>query len=525
MKKVRLEAAGAFGVMTDGGRDRDAMLVYAGQFESMDGPVKVTPEAIALLVQNHNAKLAALNRTPKMGDYPPIMLDHSNSARDVVGRLVGPLTQGEHEGTPAIFGKVRILGKENLEKVEDGRWTHLSIGADLETGTMHELTITPFPAAANAALLSKEATMARKKLGSTDAPKGITTGEPKDEELCNKKKLSEDDDEDDETKKLADGEKPEEKLSETEPGTEPKKDEPKEGEQLSDDKDEDDKLGGNGFRVVKQGKFWYGRGWSDEYPNAKIFATRQEAEKVAQEEGGKVVGKDSKDDDLSDDNDADDKFAKMSSGFRSKAAAVRMALRQQGIASRLSALRAEAKITPAEMKKINLAKLAAASDATVDAVLETYKQRQPVIHTGIFGTIKAETAAQLAARMQKKEITKLEAESRERFTSLGANRKTKLGEFPPPTDQSTVSTDKKPVEEISGMSDDEAAFDEFARMIREGRDNEAREMFRKLNQKPEAVNPGQPIAEMSALQSSFDELLGEFDSFVKLASGRKGVKL
>lgn len=475
MKKIRLEAAGSFGMVSDGGKDRDALLVYVGEFESMDGPVSVSMDHIALLVKNHNEKLAGLKRAPTMRDYPPIMLDHSNSARDVVGRLVGPLSEGEHEGIPAIFGKVRILGKENIEKVEDGRWTHLSIGADLDAGTMHELTITPFPAAANAALLSQEATMARKKLENPDIEKGKTTGEPADE-----KKLSEDKDKDDETKKLKDGDEPDEKLSENEPKDEPKKDEKKEGDKLSDDKDEDDKL-------------------SDD---------KDEDDKLSKEE-----------------KEDDEKLSKLSSGFHSKAAAVRLAMRKNSIAARLSNLRAEAKITPAEIKKIDLSKLAAATDATIDAVLESYKNRQPVIHTGIFGTIKAETAAQLASRLKNKELTELEKETRSRFTSLGEKGMKKLEGFP--TDEATNAVNKKPVEEMTNITDDESAFDEFARMIREGKDEEAREMFKGFARKmAEPTTGGFAGVEMSSLQGAFDELCADFDSFVKLsAKSRKGVKL
>jgi len=470
-KRIRLEAAGSFGTLTDGGKDRDAMLVYEGEFESMDGPVNVTKDHIELLVKNHNEKLAKLGNKAKMRDYPPIMLDHSTSARDVVGRLVGPIALGWHEDKPAIYGKVRILGKENIERVEDGRWTHLSIGADLETGTMHELTITPFPAAANAALLSQEAAMAKKKLGSTDAPKGVTSGEPTDE-----KKLSTDKDEDDKTK-----------LSEDEPklegDTDPKPAHPTEG------------IPG-GVRGSDEPK-----------------------------DGEKLEGDCPKGKKLSEDEDEDDKeeMSKLSSGFRSKASTLRLALRKSSIHARLSALKAEAKVTPAEMKKIDLARLASATDATVEAVLDSYKARQPVIHTGIFGSIKAESAAQLAARVKGKEIAKLEAESRARFSSL-KNNKTKLSGVP--MDESTSSMGNMPVEQNVEMTDDESAFDAFAKMIREGKDEDARQMFKQFAQKMTEPHPGSgSIVSMEEVQKSFDELCGDFDSMVRLAGKRSGVKL
>lgn len=134
-----------------------ARFVYEGQFDSMDGPVEVTKEHIENLCQAYNtalAKLAAGSAT--MADHPPIQLDHSTSARDTVGRVYdGPLEVGDFEGKAALFGNLRFLGAENVERVRDGRWTHLSLGADLEGAKLNEMTVTPFPAAPKASLLSK----------------------------------------------------------------------------------------------------------------------------------------------------------------------------------------------------------------------------------------------------------------------------------------------------------------------------------------------------------------------------------
>lgn len=156
--------------------DKKAMLVYAGEFESMDGPVEVSPETLHSIAASHNTLIARLKQLAGLDEIPvrkcpPIQLDHSRSARDTVGRLVGNLEVSEHEkedGTkvPALFGTLRILGRENVEKVLDGRWSELSIGADFEEGRVVELTITPFPAAAEAAMLAKkENELANKKPG------------------------------------------------------------------------------------------------------------------------------------------------------------------------------------------------------------------------------------------------------------------------------------------------------------------------------------------------------------------------
>lgn len=141
--------------------ERDVLLVYAGSFESMDGAVEVTEDHINLLATNHNSLLSKVKRLATgdvpLKDCPPLQLDHSASAKDTVGRLIGETRAEKVEidgkETLGLKGRVRILGRENVERVNDGRWTHLSIGADLDEGKINELTITPFPAAAHASML------------------------------------------------------------------------------------------------------------------------------------------------------------------------------------------------------------------------------------------------------------------------------------------------------------------------------------------------------------------------------------
>ena len=168
MKIVRLEVGSLEGeAKVDEKKaylDKPVMLVYEGEFSSLDGPVTISSEDIDKLVSNHNSFLGKLSRLAN-GDIPlkhapPLQLDHSTSARDTVGRLVGEIKVGEHlgeDGQPrkAIMGTARILGADNVERVLDGRWTNVSIGADLENHKITELSITPFPAAADASLLSR----------------------------------------------------------------------------------------------------------------------------------------------------------------------------------------------------------------------------------------------------------------------------------------------------------------------------------------------------------------------------------
>lgn len=152
--------------------EKDALLVYCGTFQSMDGEVDILDDHLKKLASNHNSWLSKFKRMAS-GEIPakacpPIQLDHSKSARDTVGRLVGDLKLAPYkaeggEEVLGLYGRLKILGKENVEKVKDGRWTHLSIGADLEEGKLTELTITPFPAAPEAAMLSRTDPQGRSK--------------------------------------------------------------------------------------------------------------------------------------------------------------------------------------------------------------------------------------------------------------------------------------------------------------------------------------------------------------------------
>lgn len=153
---------------------RRALLVYEGEFESMDGIVNVGRDELTTLATNHNGHIESASRLAEgkesMKDFPPVQLDHSTSAKDTVGRLIGKLELGGYKTKDgrevmAAYGNVKILGEENVVKVMDGRWTHLSVGVDFEKGKFSELTITPFPAAPEASLLKKNT---ETKLGPQD---------------------------------------------------------------------------------------------------------------------------------------------------------------------------------------------------------------------------------------------------------------------------------------------------------------------------------------------------------------------
>jgi hypothetical protein len=333
--------------------DCAVMLVYEGTFDSMDGKVTITADHLAELAKHHNRKhaLQLAGGDVPMRDCPPVQLDHSTSARDTVGRLIGPVHTDTVviEGAPrlALLGTVRFLGAENVQKAKDGRYTHVSIGADLEANTLKELSVTPFPAAAKASLLTQGApAMDKEKLKKHLMRSTKCSAEEAEEKLA---KMS-----DDEQAKLA-----------------------------AEADDEDKKLA------------------AEEEEKAKLAAEEEEKKKDLAE------GKDG-DGDKDDEKDgpkklaaANDKIAKLTGALgraKTALAAQRVTLRQAEIGNRIAKLRASGQLTPAEQKKLMekagesgsfVTRLAAAPDDTMALVFDVLEAREPVVAIGQLGSLKA----------------------------------------------------------------------------------------------------------------------------------------
>jgi hypothetical protein len=361
---VKLNAAGAIQLSDaehngdgEGCIERRAMLVYAGEFESGHGPVTVKPEHLVLLVATHNSALGRVKRLVSgavdLKHCQPVQLDHSASARDTVGRLVGDLEIGDHElddgqKVPAVFGRLRILGKDNVERVQDGRWTHLSLGADFELGKIVECTITPFPAAADASMLSRLS----KEKDMLTRLKAFLTGF---------KKMS-DTDADAHLAKLAAEDLALLTAEETEHTAKLAKETADAATAASD---------------------------------AKLTAARAN-------------------------------LTQLSAGFTGLIAGARLAARQGSILTQLSRLRAAAKVTPAEIKKLDISKLAAEPQAAIDLVMKTYAAREPQVLMGQVGSTVGVEKARIDRQAKKARMTALESASRKNMSSV--NQEPKEGE-------------------------------------------------------------------------------------------------
>lgn len=509
--------------------EREVLLVYCGNFESMDGPVEVNEEHIDRFVAHQNSYLSrakqALGGGIAMRDCPPLQLDHSTSAAMTVGRVVGQVRKGifldqeTGQEKPAAYGRVRVLGRENCEKVIDGRWVHVSIGADLDTGKLNELSITPFPAAPNAAFLSKvkqgdsmnfliKMRAALGKLFNLSEPDADAKAEKMKKRLMEQEKLSAEDAEkklsemdDENTKKLA-------ADSESEPALAAATED---GAKLS-------KCTGCGKGGAQEGKELC-PACEKAYENMSAPAAPVEAAAAPAPEALTGPAR------MSAEHKA--KFIQLTKDMRKDTKEVRLQARKATVMTRLSALRASAKITPAEIKKIDMDKLAGANDATIDAVFKSYEDREPVIMTGVFGTAKA---ANLSAVVKQAKLKQLEEETRANMPSKRLSKSDKAKDVRLSSEESMTITTAPVRSEVSMQY--EGSYGEICKMMDEGRNEDAKLglkafMDQMLNRNPEetgSTEPGKMQTHMSALATRFDKLQNQFEELVSLVGPNLGVE-
>lgn len=592
--------------------DKPVMMVYCGKFESMDGPVEIKDEDIEKLVSNHNSKFAKLSRLANgeasLKHAPPIQLDHSTSARDTVGRLVGELTVGQYqpEGQPAVkamYGVARFLGKENIERVQDGRWQHVSMGADLEDHALSELTVTPFPAAADAALLSKkrmalsveEGDRVEITSGKQEGKTGVVV-EPDDNNgfaivkvggseykihVGDLVRLSKSGYRMAKVVKSVQGDKCDIQILEYSQGNFGFETLAKESRDKIDDGDGYDSLeqamseakkvvAGYTKKYLSKGKE-IKMGYKDTKEKADLYAKckkhlmdekkmseedsdkhleamdddgvkkmaseedersakmaadeKEKAEKLAAEETDKAKAEMSR---LAALEEPKKKMIAMHKGVREHSKKVELARKRVDITTKLSKLRADGKITPAEIKKLNLDELSAKEQSILDATFKTYADREPVIDTGLHGTTKALSAGQLSVRLKKMSMEREELQTRLNMPSKRAEALARLAEL----DMSEEEAKKMSSEQMSVEHTDESyekLWGEVKGMMDGGRHEEAKEHLRKhlasvtgprMTDAPPAEDQ---THQMSALAENMKKMQTEFDELTKLAAPMFGI--
>ena len=574
---------------------RRALLVYEGEFESMDGVVNVGRDELTTLATNHNGHIESASRLAEgkesMKDYPPVQLDHSTSAKDTVGRLIGKLELGEYKTKDgrevmAAYGNVKILGEENVVKVMDGRWTHLSVGVDFEKGKFSELTITPFPAAPEASLLKKDIKLGNHWTEGKDFAAHITTGQNPDgswwfnaysedhntgkqgsfktesQAVTEAKKFvkqnkydfikqSEEYWKDDfsskdtemskkKNKVLINGQEPHVQLSEGDKSMDKEKmkkhmmEVQKMGEKEAEEKlakcteEEMKKMAAEAEEHEKkmaQEKPEEKKEMSEEKPEEKKEMSeakedeKKEMSKEEEDEKKDLAKKEEEDKKEMESAEKDKKLSaaresivRLSADFRKAFEGAQLAAKKGKIVSRLSSLKASAKITPAEIKKIDVERLASQGDETVDLVLKTYEDREPVVMTGALGSIKADELHRLSNEIR---MSRLEAETRKNMSLLKNTVKTRMQEEEKGGEVSIhVDTTPHVDQEI------EMAYGSVCKMMDEGKLAEAKELLKKYMMKPKSEGRMDMVEhdkQLSALAEESIKMQNKFDELQKLA--------
>lgn len=508
--KVKLsESTGtiSYGVPTTvrpGVLERDAVFCYEGNFVDMNGnKVPVTAKKLQKLADKHNLRyqmalaeaVAAGKSEVDPAQCPPIQVDHSTSGWDTVGRVFGLLRIVDGyvpspgaKPVAALAGPARFLGEDNCERASDGRWATLSTAADFEEGEFTELTVTPFPAAKSAKLLAdgedKGDTMDKerlkrhltecKKMSAEDADKHLAALSEDDQ-----KKLSEEADEEDKKQKLS-----------------AEKDEA--DKKLAADKDEADK------KLAAE---------------AEEKDKKEKEDKLAAEQASAVSRLSA----------AKSGVMKLAKQLRSQFAESRVESRRAGIVTRLSALRSAAKITPAEIKKLDIAKLAAKPDVELAAFFEGYDAREALVMVGQKGTAKAEPVARLA-KQHSQAMSKVARLSSMPFTARAVGKKygvevdshgtIKLSDQP--TDPRTLGEQPNDTSPDAGgdeLSRLNSSYAEVCKMMDEGKREDALRHLKDFMLSLRSGGgdlPSEAQSRMSALAEHNKKLENQFDELIKL---------
>lgn len=506
--------------------ERKCLLVYPGKFQSLDGEVDVTDEHIERLATTHNSIVNSLKRMAEgaglpMKACPPIQLDHSRSGWDTVGRLVGPVEISDYQledgqNVKALFGTARILGRDNVERVQDGRWTHLSIGADLESGVLSELTITPFPAAANASLLRQaqlpgrvdEAKWSEAKAAAHKSYPDLSESNDRFWEIVST------------IYKNMGGE-----FHKTHMG---KPDVP--AQPAPSTKGDPMKVGFSSY-LAEACKM------AEEEQKTHIEKMRKrlmDKEQLSAEDADKKLGEMPHEeckrmmDESTEEEQKEKKLAALT-GARTKltelqgkltkgADSLRLAARKAGIQSRLSKLKAEAKITPAEIKKLDITKLAAGTDETIAAALDTFSAREPQVLVGVFGSANATSVKKLSEDRKKAvRMAKMEVEARK---NMGRDIPDTLKRMAEGEEEAEVNVhiDTTPHTEYFEAGE----WEEMKALMGAGKDEEAKAVFGRVltRHTKKLTDPAssEEAAYMGATEDEMKQLQAQVEEAVRLTS-------
>jgi hypothetical protein len=138
--------------------ERRGRLCYEGEHVGVNGPVKVTAELLKLMAERYNR---VKGNPQNEHDYAPILVEHVWSADSIKGRLLAGLELGSWlepasgKEVVTIEGTLRIDDEAAQGDVAKGKYNHLSLTFDDETGEIFEISFVAVEAARGAQLLKK----------------------------------------------------------------------------------------------------------------------------------------------------------------------------------------------------------------------------------------------------------------------------------------------------------------------------------------------------------------------------------
>lgn len=221
-------------------------------------------------------------------------------------------------------------------------------------------------------------------------------------------------------------------------------------------------------------------------------------------------------------------LTKLHADFRASQEKSAMLARKGTVMARLSRLKASAKITPAEIKKLSTEDLAKKTDAELSSFFEGYEKREPQVILGLVGDARAVDVSKVVAQ---KRLSKLEQEMRQnmplskRVAELSAKdpTKTRLSEEMP--------LPGTPAAEQSGMRPEEEAL-AIEKMMDQDI-NLAKEMFREYCRKmqmrsTDGATDGIAVEQEKSseeLASTVATMQTQMEQIQKLSAEISGVKL
>lgn len=243
-------------------------------------------------------------------------------------------------------------------------------------------------------------------------------------------------------------------------------------------------------------------------------------------------------DELSSDADSDDnekkeakltaareKIKTLSAGFRSSIGATRLAAKQSTILNRLSKLRAEGKVTPAEIKKMDISKLSASSDEAIDLVMQSYEDREPVIMAGMIGDSRS---IEISKITKQRKLSKLEAETRANMPFMSHVDKN-VKRFAEGEKEENGSPDTVNIHvDTDPHTDLEGEYGEIEKLMDDGNMDEAKKKLKGWLAKMKCLGGGsneytetataETEKQLSAMAAEISKLEKQFNDLQKLAS-------